>query len=133
MVLASAEQALPPGHSVIQALYHEGEFTLPAAPCLELLVIICLGAATARTGGSYLPRCILIHLLPVIVVPTRATGHHTLQVRIVLSIDAVLTKFAFLKHCIDITRLRYKSMILCFYPITSRRIRQIQQHPDIAM
>ena len=84
MVLASAEQALPPGHGVLKPFYHEGMFTLPAAPDLELLVVIRLGAATAGTGGSYLPRCILVHLLPVIVVPPRSTGHHTLQARIVL-------------------------------------------------
>ena len=131
-LLASTEQALPPRYGILKPLYYEGVFTLTTAPGLELLVAIRPGATTAGTSGPYLPRRILIHLLPVIVIPPRATGHHNLRAKIVLS-RCGSTKFSFLKHCIDISRLTCKTLILCFYPIISRCTRQIQHHLDTAL
>ncbi len=44
-------------------------------PGLIILVIISPGATTARAGGSYLSRRLLIKTFPVIVTPLRSNRH----------------------------------------------------------
>ena len=75
MLITSPKQSLPPGGFVTKPLYHEDIFALPAAPGLELLVIIRFRAPAVRAGCPYFSRRLFIQLLPVFVVPAGSYRH----------------------------------------------------------
>ena len=61
----SSKQALPPGYFITESLYYKDIFTFSATPGPKLFVIRRFGATTARAGGSYFSRCLLIKAFPV--------------------------------------------------------------------
>ncbi len=68
------KQSLPPGY-IVKPLYREDIFTLPAAPGLELLIIVCFSTTAARAGCPYFPGGFPVQLFPVVIMPTGSTGH----------------------------------------------------------